>query len=50
MLESLLLDLLTKHLGTYVAELTREKLRVGVWSGDIMLTNLDTISPRICDV
>ena len=39
-LEDLVLTLLTKLLGPYIADLTREKLRVGVWSGNVVLTDL----------
>lgn len=35
-----MLTLLTKLLGPYIADLTREKLRVGVWSGNVVLTDL----------
>lgn len=39
-LEDLVLTLLTKLLRPYIADLTREKLRVGVWSGNVVLTDL----------
>ena len=34
------LTLLTKLLGPYIADLSREKLRVGVWSGNVVLMDL----------
>lgn len=40
-LEDLVLTLLTKLLGSYITDLTREKLRVGVWSGNVVLTDVE---------
>ncbi|KAL1511905.1 hypothetical protein AB1Y20_005186 [Prymnesium parvum] len=40
-LEELVLTLLTKLLGPYIAGLTREKLRVGVWEGNVVLRDLE---------
>ena len=39
--EDLVLTLLTRLLGPYIVDLTREKLRVGVWSGNVVLTDVE---------
>ena len=41
MLEGLVLNLLHKYLATYFCNVTREQLRIGVWAGQIVLTNLE---------
>ena len=41
MFESLISYLFANWLSTYFANLTREKLRIGVWSGEVVLTDLE---------
>eukprot|EP00981_Chlorochromonas_danica_P001560 scaffold341_cov154-Ochromonas_danica.AAC.4 len=48
MAKSLLLNVLTDVLGNYVEGLTRENLKLGVWSGKVELTNLQ-LKPSALD-
>ena len=41
MLETFVLNLFTNYLSTYFCNLKREQLRVGLWAGSIVLTNLE---------
>ena len=41
MFESLVLNVLANYLSTYFSNLTREQLRVGVWAGHIVLSDLE---------
>lgn len=47
MAKALLLNALHKTLADYVVGLSPEKLKVGVWSGKIILQDLQ-VSPRAC--
>ncbi|XP_037905174.1 vacuolar protein sorting-associated protein 13 isoform X4 [Hermetia illucens] len=38
--ESLVADLLNKFIGDYVEDLDRKQLSIGIWGGDVVLTNL----------
>ena len=40
MAKSLLLNILEEHLGQYVEGLSRENLKLGVWSGKVDFLNL----------
>jgi len=39
--EGIVADLVVKHLGTYVRDLNKEQLKIGVFSGNVVLRNLE---------
>ena len=40
MLESLVLDVLNKFLGEYLTGIDKNKLKIGVWSGDVLIKDV----------
>eukprot|EP01113_Clastostelium_recurvatum_P051147 TRINITY_DN9869_c0_g1_i1.p1 TRINITY_DN9869_c0_g1~~TRINITY_DN9869_c0_g1_i1.p1 ORF type:complete len:314 (+),score=86.57 TRINITY_DN9869_c0_g1_i1:66-1007(+) len=45
MFEKFVADLLTTYLGDYIKGLNTENLKIGIWSGDVVLDNLE-LKPR----
>jgi len=41
MFEGIVSDLLVKYLGQYLKDFNKENLRIGIWSGDVVLENLE---------
>ena len=48
--ESLVVDLLNKHLGNYVKNLDASQLKIGIWGGDVVLTNLELKDTALQDL
>uniref|UniRef100_A0A2H1WLF1 SFRICE_028091 n=1 Tax=Spodoptera frugiperda TaxID=7108 RepID=A0A2H1WLF1_SPOFR len=38
--ESIVVDVLNRFLGSYVENLNRSQLKLGIWGGDVVLENL----------